>query len=304
MQCILCSNQEYKKIKNFIRSGDMRKVVECLQCGHIQLDPISSAEHSQLLYDENKEAKDVFENVFDNFNMDYIKLVHEHDAERRLKFISKLDIKNSDHILEIGSGEGVLVNKLLLNGYTVDGLEISKERRSLCKKYFKINLLSNNFQIDEVPPSMKNKYDIIMGFHVFQCFNDPRLLIQRLKLLLKDGGKVIFEVSNYNDYMLNCKSYNDFHFHDLCWSYYKPSILQNFFVDSGFVNVQIHYVQRYSFVNAVNWLYKGKPQISQTDRPIYDAVPELHWLEQLYKRKLVDTKTTDTIVLVASLKTG
>lgn len=297
MQCILCKSNRYTEIKGFVRTGNEFKVVECLECGHVQCDPMPSTESLQDYFNSNEEVKEIHKD-YEKYIEHMIKL-HEHETNRTAEFLIK-HIDKSNSILEIGAGNGMLVDKMKSFGYIIDGLEISQEQRYLSRKFFGNELLPYNLLSEEVNDEVKHKYHVVCGFHVLHFINNPHLYIKKVIELLKKKGNVIFEIPNYNYFLLDmCKAFNDFFFKNMLCSYFKPNTLRALFAESGFTSIEIIGVQRYSFINAINWLYKGEPQIYQNRPPSYEVKEELSWLEDFYKQKLISELKCDTLIITA-----
>jgi len=129
-------------------------------------------------------------------------------------------VKENQHILEmykvkfkgleIGAGSGITLQTLKLLGYDFEGVEADHVWAKKISKLLKIKVYGGGFLAFERP----YRYDVIMGFHVIEHFQEPLQFWTKLNALLKLRGLVILEapdVDNSNNYDPNWHNFNTRH---------------------------------------------------------------------------------------------
>lgn len=105
-------------------------------------------------------------------------------------------IKENSKILELGYGEGNFTEELInrnFNPTIIDGSKILLDKASskFGTKVTLINELFENYHGE-------NLYDVIIATHVLEHVDNPILLLENLKQLLKEDGIIIIVVPNAN----------------------------------------------------------------------------------------------------------
>ena len=138
-----------------------------------------------------------------NFNKysEYYDLFYKNKKySKEVKNIKKLvKFSKKDKVLEIGCGTGK--HTFELSKYCSQILAIDKSKRMIDvakKKHLDLNITFRNNEMFKIDETMK--FDkIIMLFHVFSYFSDQKYInkvINKLKLLIKPGGLIIFDFWN------------------------------------------------------------------------------------------------------------
>ncbi len=204
MEYIICKSKEFKLVANRPRDSDRHKVITCNKCNLVQLSRIPSIEDDKKFYDENRQSKNIRE-------LTDIKVIRRNSADdtmRRVNFVSRFISKDST-IIDIGSGYGFFIDEMDKHGFNIIGLEISKERREISRKVTNVQVLDTN--ISKSPLEIE-KVDYMILFHVLEHISNPIKFLETLRLHLKENGKVIIEVPNIDDLMLESnKAYRDFY---------------------------------------------------------------------------------------------
>lgn len=103
------------------------------------------------------------------------------------------------HILDVGCGEGGILNAFLQKGHACVGIELDPVRLDHARNWLqkeidehKVKFMYINiFDINVNDPDFK-KYDLIILKDVIEHIHNPSAFIAQLKLFLKPGGAIFF----------------------------------------------------------------------------------------------------------------
>ncbi|MDW7661640.1 MAG: class I SAM-dependent methyltransferase [Bacillota bacterium] len=116
-----------------------------------------------------------------------------HDESKVEHIVNLLQVRASDHILDVGTGTGVLIPHLLKylddHGH-ITAVDVSEKMLEVAEsKYSGKNITYRLGDVLEMP--MDEKFDVIICFSVFPHFKENKLkAIGTLSQLLNDGGKL------------------------------------------------------------------------------------------------------------------
>ncbi len=124
------------------------------------------------------------------------KLLIRYTTNKRLRCIMSLaSIDNYDHILDIGCGSGILLERIKVGDRV--GIDLSDSALSIAKKRFKNNevrLIKGDIQrISEV---LNTKFDKIFCADVIEHVNKPNLVIDEIIKVSKPTSTIIFSIPN------------------------------------------------------------------------------------------------------------
>jgi 2-polyprenyl-3-methyl-5-hydroxy-6-metoxy-1,4-benzoquinol methylase len=295
-KCMLCGSDKLS-FYHTLRDDNERNAYKCEQCGHIQVSPLPTLEEDDKYYRNDRMYKDMFseyehlqqeENLmmrFRDYNFD--------EAENIKHFVSK-----NERIFDIGTGFGWFVRFLRDDGYTVDGLEISDEKRELAKKVLGLDLFGWNFMLDDTEAIEKSGYyDTVCMQQTLEHISDPIVFVKKSMRFLRPNGKIIISVPNENDMLKEIEpAYTDYHYLRAHLSYFTPEMLKSLLVDCGLKDVEIYGHQVYSIENHIGWTRTKKPYKDAHQIYLPDS---LEWINKVYKAELEKRLRSNTIVAVA-----
>lgn len=96
-------------------------------------------------------------------------------------------------ILDLGAGIGAFLNTMKGKGWEITGIEPDEGARTQAKNLFNIDLNETN-AVDELTA---NSFDAITLWHVLEHVHRLHSYVERLKILLKPGGRIFIAVPNY-----------------------------------------------------------------------------------------------------------
>ena len=181
----LVNRDKYKKLKEhieYLQKSPFVSLNKCSDCNFIYSFPNVSGD------------KKFYDLIFSNTNK---------YPQNRWEFIKSIEIiKNSKFknpkILELGSGDGAFVRKLVKKRITTKNLITAIEYSIFGKtkiKKFGIECLSIDIKDDKNKLPHK-EYDYICLFQVLEHLDDIQKLVNRLKKLLSKKGEILIAVPN------------------------------------------------------------------------------------------------------------
>ncbi len=294
--CVLCRFDQKKLIKFGTRDSDEFNAVECVNCGHVQLFPLPTQDDDIEFYNSDSQHKEYYRKL--KMEVDEIRKKYMPSNLKQFERISKF-INKSCTCIEIGAGYGNFIEIMEKNDYNCEGIEISEIRREIGQQFCKNKIHPLNLLKDDIPENLKNMYDVVFMFHVLEHVAFPEDFLLQAKQLLKNNGKIIIEVPNYNDHLLQiCDPYFNFNFQRAHISYFKAETLTELVEKCGFKNIETIGVQTYSLDNLMNWINTGKPQFEKLNMELQE---ELRWIDDYYKNELNKNLKSNFIMVVADV---
>lgn len=269
MRCNICGNSEnnspYTVREMMLGTKDMFEYFQCGECGCLQIQniPDNIFEYYPKTYHSYAEPSTFFSSSSKNKIKgirDYLVLtlggkareilVKFTKVDTLLPVVSRLALKRSHNILDIGCGSGVLLYALNNAGFKrVIGIDpfISREIR------YKNGLTILKKTIFE----HSGMYDVIMMHHAFEHMNEQVKVLQRVRELLSDTGKVLIRIPTVSS---------------RAWDLYKTCWVQldaprHFFLHS---------------IKSFQWLAAAAG--FRIDNIIYDSASFQFWGSELYKK--------------------
>ena len=167
----------------------------------------------------------------------------------------------------------------------------------ICKWLYKEENISLENNLDNI----NEKFDIITSFHVIEHIKEPLKILDKLKNLLEDNGRLIIEVPNANDALLTIyenEAFSNFTYWSCHLYLYTHHTLNLLAKQAGFEVEFIKHIQRYPLSNHLYWLSKNKPGGHEKWGNFFDSKE----LNSAYENQLASLGATDTII--ACLKKG
>ncbi len=101
---------------------------------------------------------------------------------------------NKGKLLEIGAGQGYILEIFEKNGFEVSGIEPSKSNVEIINKKLKNGKCKHGFVESEI--NQKERFDTIIMSHVLEHVVDSRKDLEKLKEVLSDQGHLFIEIPN------------------------------------------------------------------------------------------------------------
>jgi 2-polyprenyl-3-methyl-5-hydroxy-6-metoxy-1,4-benzoquinol methylase len=155
-----------------------------------------------------------------NTNKGLLNKLYQRVRKFTLRQKASLIIKNTcakGSILDIGAGIGAFLDQMKKSQWQITGIEPDEGARAQAKNLFGIDLL-NTPALQQLP---HDNYDAITLWHVLEHVEALHEYVEKLKALLKPGGKIFIAVPNYTS--------TDAHIYGNYWAAYDvPRHLYHF----------------------------------------------------------------------------
>jgi cyclopropane fatty-acyl-phospholipid synthase-like methyltransferase len=191
---------------------------------------------------------------------------HIHQSDTRLKnnkdtseldsfFIMKYADKNSD-ILDLGSGGGLIVNKLYNKVRTIVALDLFKEFTKFIVKSDNVKIVNTN--LFDYSPSLK--FDVITIFGVMHYFNEDEAiaLYKKYYSYIKDKGKIIIK----NQFGLAS---------DVTISEISKELKKEYFAQYRCINKEVRILKNIGFKD-IEWIDIYLPEYNKWENTHYYAI--------------------------------
>lgn len=120
--------------------------------------------------------------------------IHRGNFFSNADFVVNSGILSKDHaLLEIGSGNGAMVDYLKNLGYNITGTEVTQEYIDFAKEHYSVGLAyveGDSLTFDD------GTFNTVMSFDVFEHIPDSDKHLQEVSRVLKDGGTYIIVTPN------------------------------------------------------------------------------------------------------------
>ena len=212
------------------------------------------------------------------------------NTERRINSYKQFIIDKS--IVDFGCGAGSFLKQSKCLAKTVIGVELQEN--------YVDNLNKENIKCKKNIEEIEKKQDCAFLFHCLEHLPNPIDILQSIHEKLKEGGqgKIIIEVPHAKDFLiesLNVEAFVDFTLWSQHLVLHTSESLRLLLEYSGFKNVTIQGVQRYSIANHLNWLMNNRPG---GHKDILSAF-ETQELVSAYAYALSKIDANDTLVAIA-----
>lgn len=252
-------------------------VYKCSVCG---------TKFLSIIQDYNYE--DGFMNQTDHLPIEVIEeRVNCEDNIRRFNMVRDLCIGKD--VLDFGCGFGGFLKRISEVATDILGVELGKDERN----YLRSQKIPCVRTIDE----QNKKWDVITLFHCFEHLSTPKEWLDKLSEYLNTNGKLIIEVPNANDALLELyesQAFADFTYWSAHLFLYTQKSLTMLVEKTNKYRIEfMGQVQRYPITNHLMWLAKGKPG-GHKGWGFLDSDE----LNMAYEEKLKELQMCDTLFFV------
>ncbi len=169
-----------------------------------------------------------------------------------------LPLADDAKALEIGCGSGGYLQRLLCEGWQVEGIEFADEPARRCRQLgFRVH--TTGIEDADLAP---REYDLVVAWMVVEHLHDPGAVLQQMNNLLKPGGTLMISVPNIDCWELRAfGKYNFILNEPTHLQHFSVASIRRLLVSSGFEIESIDYQKNmYNVVGSVGiWLKSRFP---------------------------------------------
>lgn len=169
-------------------------LVKCNNCTLLRTSPRPTPDSMSIFYSKNYGPYKVPEQL---------KTIPNKSIKNKISSLFKFNIRYIPNIpigtaLEIGCSNGDYMVELIKNGWEVDGIEFDNNTAENAKKNG-LNVICGQFEKIE----LEKKYDLVVGWFVFEHLHDPNYSLESIHKNLKNNGVLVLSIPNVNSIGLN-----------------------------------------------------------------------------------------------------
>lgn len=210
LPCQICSNCNH----SIIAEVDSCIILRCKECGVAFLNDNKSINAISDLYNDPKYFKHRY--FIDPYAIKSKKLLFE----ECLKNISML-YPNLGKLIDIGSGDGLLLHLAFKKGWDCLGIEISSIGASIASKQYKAKIINKSFENWDSEGLM---FDVAILWDLIEHVIDPCEVISKCSKILKPNGVIVIFTPNLNSLIRESANLLSFVFNNQ-----RNKILRNFY---------------------------------------------------------------------------
>ncbi len=291
--CLLCRHRGgYEVTGKHPRDRKEADIVICPNCGHVQMFPLLPPEEEKAEYDEDKSVREMLGN--DDFEAMRTKFSEWTKAHVEMYWAQLQKHKN---VLNLGSGYGFFEEGCNLRDnrkFNIEGVEIGKYRLD---RWVGGIVHELNFYKDPIPDGMRGRYDMVLCMHLLEHLTDPAAYLEKIKPVMAENAKVVFEVPNLNCFLAEISpEYHDFMYLYEHVSYYTHDTMKKVFELAGYTVDKVYSREIYSIENHIRWVREGTPFKKYNQMYIPD---KLEFINEIYKTKVAEMDKGFSLIIEA-----
>lgn len=168
-------------------------------------------------------------------------------------------LKPNMKVLDVGCSTGQFLAALKGKIGLRVGIELSREDANFIKNNLDFKVYNEPIERLKLP---EGPFDLITSLQVLEHVENPLEFLKKIGKHLKPNGLLYLELPNIDDAVLKyyqASGYANFYYREPHLSYFSKSTLNKLLDKAGF-DGEIKTVQRYNFLNHVNWILTNAPQ--------------------------------------------
>ena len=183
VNCAICRKDKTK----LLYVVDSFRIVKCLNCGLVYVNPRLSRDELKRIYDSQDYYHSGYPNYFNKKKFIYW------ESRKTLKKIGKVSEQKGKRILDIGCSFGFFLDGARELGWETYGVEISKYASDFARNKLHLNVTTGS--INDVSYS-NNFFDVITMWDVIEHLGDPVSSLKKIRNLLKPKGILALATPN------------------------------------------------------------------------------------------------------------
>lgn len=178
-KCDICNSKKF--IELCVNDG--ARLVECVRCGHIFINPLPEKKLLDKLY-----SNEIYfqEKPEDEENIKFL-------WKRRYKSIKNELSKEKGNLLDVGCGKGFFLEEAKEDGWSIFGTEYSNHTAKYALDNYGINVFVGDLLHAKYG---NNLFKVISFWHVLEHLFSPSVYIKEANRIMERGGLLVVESPN------------------------------------------------------------------------------------------------------------
>jgi len=182
-KCICCGNSGFKTVFQWRDTGQNNvRVNQCLLCGLMYQDIALKEEELNLLY--NDEFFDIYEKHFLKFR--------QKQFRRDINTINAIK-PPPGKLLDIGCAFGIFLNEALKTGWSVSGIDVSKNAVEYARSKYGLNIFMGTLAAAKME---SGSFDVVTAWDVIEHVADPGKFLEEAGRIIKKDGILAIRTPN------------------------------------------------------------------------------------------------------------
>jgi len=193
-ECPVCKHPAYKNLmicKDHLVSEESFALVECMKCGLVYTNPRPEEGSLHKYY----QSDNYISHTSKGNNLTNILYKIARYFTKRSKYKLVTSYQKTGKILDYGCGTGDLLKFFKDKGWETIGIEPDPTARKIAEESNELTVVEN---LKQLPA--KEKYDVIMLWHVMEHISDLKSTARKIVKHLDDNGTLIIAVPNHESY--------------------------------------------------------------------------------------------------------
>lgn len=214
--CPLCREKHETSTQLYYVHG--MHIVECKNCSMVYSVEVLDKSLDKQLYNSEEKAQNAFVNVKRN------NLYRELEQKKAQYYLNCIDSfrKIPGTLLDIGCSTGVLLQEAAIRGWKCFGVDTDE---NACQFIKDTSIEIHHGFFPEVFAEDKHQFDLITLLDVLEHVEDPVWFLTQVNDYLKNNGKVLIQVPNYNSLIIRLEGASNSNYGHGHWSYFSPESL-------------------------------------------------------------------------------
>jgi 2-polyprenyl-3-methyl-5-hydroxy-6-metoxy-1,4-benzoquinol methylase len=188
--CLLCGGRDFFPLNSFVLNHRRFHTVRCVRDGMMWLEPQPTEQFYRRLYSQRYHTTGPQDPLLEQATLD----VHSNSDERRRTAQLRLEqierFVASGRLLEVGFGNGALLEAAVHRGWNVVGLDVDQ---SCVDRMKGLGIAAHNVSLLDYAGDAES-FDVLGMYSVLEHTLDPIAHLERAYFLLKPGGILVLRL--------------------------------------------------------------------------------------------------------------
>ncbi|HEX4025928.1 MAG TPA: class I SAM-dependent methyltransferase [Steroidobacteraceae bacterium] len=262
LDCAVCGGRSWREVGRaqdyeYATCSNLWAFRVCLQCGHVQIDPLPAPETLRIIYPANYYSYQMEKSIHPIARWAKLRL-----DRAKFKWITGGMRGPVASYLDVGCGDGRYLQMVIGQGTDRDrayGVELDAHAVQTARASG-LNVVQS--RIEDASGLSPDSFDLITMFHVIEHVASPGEVVARLRELLREGGLLAVETPNFDcmDARLSGRRFWGGYHAPRHWHLFTSASLCRLLLSHGFTIERQRFQTGHAFLlwTLHHWLKYGK----------------------------------------------